>query len=141
MTENRRRIESLIKKNAENKNCILEQELFSSQRWKNIDVGMDQSDKIMTWSALSIIGFLLLTLAGRVTILQIAMWKKTREGTAAWSQEREREITQGLKAKMDDIVTDAKISIRKIADLENEVLTECKLSDKNAAKEEENKEV
>ena len=131
----------MIKKNAENRNYILEQELSSSQRWKNIDVGMDQSDKIVTWSALSILGFLLLMLAGWVTRLQIAMWKKNSEGTATWSQEREREITQGLKAKIDDIVTDAKISIRKIADLENEVLTEGKLSDKNAAKEEEKKEV
>ena len=141
LTENRKRIESLIKKNAENKNYILEQELSSSQRWKNIDVGMDQSNKIVTWSVLSILGFLLFMLAGWVTRLQIAIWKRNSEGTAAWSQEREREITQRLKAKIDDIVTDAKISIRKIADLENEVLSECKLSDKKAAKEEEKKEV
>ena len=40
---------------------------------------------------------------------------------------------------MDDIVTDAKISIRKIGDIENEVLNECKQSNKDAAKEEEKK--
>ena len=100
-------------------------------------MGMDQSEKIVTWSVLSIFGIFLVMLAGWVAQLQVATWKRNREGTAAWSQEREKGITQRLKAMMDYIVTDAKISIRKIADLENEVLTDCKQTVKDSAKEEE----
>ena len=83
LTENRRQIESLIKKNAENKNYTLEQDMSSNQRWENINVGMDQSEKIVTWSTLSILGFFLVMLAGWVARLQVATWKRNSEGTAA----------------------------------------------------------
>ena len=93
-----------------------------NQRWKNINEGMDQSEKILTWSVLSILGILLLMLTGWVAHLNLQLGK---EVARVQSLEREREKAQGLKAKMDDIVMDVKISIRKIADIENAVMTEC----------------